>query len=120
MPSSSSLRATASLSSTEKETDSPSVPSRSAVSKWKICISVGLSIRGTALRYAGFLALLEEGHHLAKLLADRFQLRGGAGLAQGEEVLASCLVLFDPGARKFAGLDFGEDLLHLGAGLLVD
>ena len=30
------------------------------------------------------------------------------------------LVLGDPLLGEFAGLDFGEDLLHFGAGLLVD
>src|SRR5271157_3857574 len=69
---------------------------------------------------AYFLFLFEEGHHVAKALADGFELVGLGGLAHGEEVVAAGLVLVDPLFGEFAGLDFAEDLLHFGAGLGVD
>src|ERR1019366_2665478 len=113
-----------SLSSTENEMDSPCVPSRRVVSKVSIFIG---ALKGQAgglsyLRYgdANFLFLFEEGHHVAQALADGLDLVGLSGFAHGEELVATGLVLGDPLPGKFAGLDFGEDLFHFGAGLIVD
>src|ERR1019366_3297511 len=112
-----------SLSSTENEMDSPCVPSRRVVSKVSIFIG---ALKGQAgglsyLRYgdANFLFLFEEGHHVAQALADGLDLVGLSGFAHGEELVAAGLVLGDPLPGKFAGLDFGEDLFHFGARLLV-
>src|ERR1022692_2352079 len=114
-----------SLSSTENEMDSPCVPSRRVVSK--VSIFIGAHIKqGQAgglyyLRYrdANFLLLFEEGHHVAQALADGLDLVGLRGFAHGEELVAAGLVLGDPLPGKFARLDFGEDLFHFGARLLV-
>src|ERR1019366_3629307 len=117
------------LSSTEKEMDSPCVPSRRVVSKVWIFIrlhpgSISLPYgRGSVtLRYgyAYFLFLFEERHHVAEALADGFDLVGLGGLAHGKEFVAAGFVLVDPLFGAFAGLDFGEDLLHFGASLSVD
>ena len=45
---------------------------------------------------------------------------GSALLAHAQEVLLAGFVLGDPLAREVTRLDLGEDLLHRGAGLLVD
>src|ERR1044071_8585463 len=120
MPSSSSLRAMSSLSSTEKETDSPCVPSRRVVSKVKIFITgapllnVVRSLngrgrkrsrdrQGTALWDSRFFSLLQERHHLAQLTPHRFDRLIGGGLAHGEELLASRFVFVDPCASEIAG-----------------
>src|ERR1017187_2807100 len=118
-----------SLSSTENEMDSPCVPSRRVVSKVSIFIEILKKAdrrtqrvpRPVLLRYgdANFLLLFEEGHHVAQALADGLDLVGLSGFAHGEELVAARLVLGDPVPGKFAGLDFGEDLFHFGARLLV-
>src|SRR5215471_6675843 len=111
MPSSSSLRAMSSLSSTEKETDSPCVPSRRVVSKVNIFMAwlPKIDERGpeahATLRYSRFFAFLQERHHFAQLFADLFDRLVGRGLAHGEELLASGLVFVDPLAGELAGLD---------------
>src|SRR5205823_2192051 len=113
MPSSSSFCAMISLSSTEKEMDSPCVPSRRVVSKVKIFIFL-------PYRYPDLFLLLEERHHFAQLAAhglDGLGLRGGA---HGEEVLAPGLVLFNPLPGEFARLNLRQNLSHFGARLLVD
>src|SRR5450759_1512010 len=122
------------LSSTEKEMDSPCVPSRRVVSKvwifirrshWEECPHEwghgSLKGYATRLRYgdANFFFLFEERHHVAEALADGFDLVGLGGLAHGEEFVAAGFVLGDPLFGEFAGLDFGEDLRHFGAGLIV-
>src|SRR6266851_2897440 len=71
-------------------------------------------------RYAYFLFLLEERHHVAEALADGFDLVGLGGFAHGEEFVAAGFIFGDPLFGEFAGLDFGEDLFHFGAGLIVD
>src|SRR5579884_184659 len=103
MPSSSSLRAITSLSSTVNETASPCVPSRSVVSNVKIrmCqLSVASrrwSVGGYRfLRYAGFLLFLQECHHFAQLAADALDRLVARRFAHGQEVLAAGLVLVDP------------------------
>src|ERR1035437_2464002 len=118
------------LSSTEKEMDSPCVPSRRVVSK--VWIFIGIHTRkrlagGSACptrrlrdRDANFFFLFEERHHVAEALADGFDLVGLGGSAHGEEFVAAGFVLVDPLFGEFAGLDFGEDLLHFGASLSVD
>src|SRR5579863_118881 len=120
MPSSSSFCAMMSLSSTEKETASPCVPSRRVVSKVKIFIKIerGQAWRPAALRYgyAYFFFLLEEGHHFAEFAAHFFHGLVLGGGAHGEELVAAGFVFVDPLAGEFAGLDFGQDALHFGAG----
>src|ERR1017187_8122312 len=92
MPNSSSFWVMMSLSSTEKEMDSPCVPSRRVVSKVEIFIEFtlikdfeephrskprGYPGRGSddlRYRYADFLLLLKERHHFAQALADGFDL----------------------------------------------
>src|SRR5271157_2242460 len=118
MPSSSSFCAMTSLSSTEKETDSPCVPSRSVVSNVKIFTGHGALCRFR--RHASFLLLLQERHHLAQFFPHRFDGLVAGRFAHGQKVLPAGAVLFDPLPRKFAGLDLGEDLPHFGARLLVD
>src|ERR1019366_1699040 len=60
------------------------------------------------LRYgdANFLFLSEEGHHIAKALADGFELVGFGGFAHGEELeLVEALEVSDFGG--VAGFDQG-------------
>src|SRR5574340_1463258 len=114
-----------SLSSTEKETDSPCVPSRSVVSNVKIRIPgslSGLLLGGGRLVFghARFLLLLEERHHLAQPAAHALDLQIALRFPHGEEILAAGLILIDPLPRDLAGLHFGQNLAHLRAGLLVD
>src|SRR6516162_58981 len=99
MPSSSSFCAMISLSSTEKETASPCVPSRRVVSNVKIfimhhapeCRKSGprLLLRGQrrVLRYPRFLLLFKERHHLAQFAAHLFDLQVAPGLAHLEKLL---------------------------------
>ena len=49
----------------------------------------------------------------AQLLAGRLDLRARLLVAHALEVLLAGAVLGDPLARELAGLDLGEDLLHL-------
>src|SRR6516165_2631811 len=126
MPSSSSFWAMTSLSSTEKETDSPCVPSRRVVSKVKIFMLGTYRPRTVAarnhliLRYSGFFSLLQKRHHFAKLAADLLDGLGAGGVAHGQKFVPAGLVFVDPLAGKLTGLDLSEDLFHFGAGLLVD
>src|SRR5579872_1316594 len=115
MPSSSSFCAMMSLSSTEKETASPCVPSRRVVSN--VEIFMGVSGGGW---YSGFLFLFEERHHFAQLAAHRFDGGSAGGVAHGEETVTSGFVLVDPLAGELARLDFGKDLFHFGPRLFVD
>src|ERR1035437_8268515 len=119
MPASSSLCAMTSLSSTEKETDSPCVPSRRVVSNVKIFMRQPLPpvLFG---RHAGFLLLLEERHHRAQFLSHHYDGLVAGSFPHGQKVLAPGLVLFDPLPRELAGLDLGKDLPHFGARLLID
>src|SRR5579863_6697099 len=117
MPSSSSLCSTSILSSAEKLTASPWVPSRNVVSKVKTLIWVGGLCSGG---YADFFFLLEERHHFAQLrahLLDGLVLRG---FTHGQELVTAGLVLRNPILGELAGLNLGKNLLHLGAGLFVD
>src|SRR5581483_11781625 len=72
------------------------------------------------LRYSRFLLLLQERHHFTQLAAHLFDLRIAGFLAHLEELMTPGLVLFDPLAREVARLNLREDLLHFGAGLLID
>src|ERR1035438_9700305 len=92
MPSSSSFWAMTSLSSTEKETDSPCVPSRRVVSNVKIFMLppwVG-RLRPVNLHYgyAHFLFLLQKRHHFAKLAAHGFNWLVLCRLPHREKILA--------------------------------
>src|SRR4051812_42909467 len=110
-----------SLSSTVNEIDSPCVPSRSVVTKVKIFIEFTVGVKGSSYWYAGFLLLFEERHHFPQRRTDDFDLVVVAGFTHREEFLAAAGFVFgDPGAGEFAGLDFGEDLLHLGSRLFID
>src|SRR5262249_5434482 len=65
-------------------------------------------------------ALLDPRHHLAQLRADLFgRVLGELGAGRLERGLVD-LVLQHPVAGEAAGLDVGEDALHLGARLLRD
>src|SRR5581483_10339481 len=124
MPSSSSFCAMMSLSSTEKETASPCVPSRRVVSKVKIFIKTNIRRRNRLpnlgfRRYSYFFLLLEERHHGTKLAAHFFDGLVFGRFAHGEELVASRLVLFDPLPRKLARLNLGENLLHFLTRLIV-
>src|ERR1039457_3415303 len=113
-----------SLSSNEKETASPWVPSRRVVSNVKMRMIVArgwwLVLRGGCRHGvgwdAGFLSLFQKCHHFAELAADALDRLIAGGLAHGEEILAAGFVLPDPFAGELAGLDLGQDLAHLGAG----
>src|SRR5258707_1319330 len=120
MPSSSSFCAMTSLSSTENETDSPCVPSRSVVSKVKIFILLFGGQSRLLLRHSYFLLLFQEGHHLAKLAANLLDRLLARGIAHGQKLLAAGLVLLNPLPGELTLLDFGQDLAHFGARLLVD
>src|SRR5271166_863063 len=98
MPNSSSFWVMRILSSTEKETDSPCVPSRRVVS------NVAIFILRYFLRYAGFLFLLEEGHHLTQLAAHLFDGLSARCFAHREEIVAAAFVFGDPLAGKLSGL----------------
>src|SRR5690242_21162317 len=115
MPISSSFCVMTSLSSTEKEMDSPCVPSRRVVSKVKIFMRTPYPRLDTLChRDSYFFLLFQKRHHLAQFLADFFDRLVLGGLAHREKLLAAGLVLFDPLPREFAGLDLGQNLLHLG------
>src|SRR6516225_11629895 len=125
MPSSSSLFAMTSLSSTEKETLSPCVPSRSVVSNVKIFMShLGRTkAQGRALRYLRHSRLLfpfEEGHHFTQLAAHLLDFLALLGFPHGEEFLAAGPVFLHPLACEFTGLDLRKDLFHFRARLFVD
>src|SRR5438876_484807 len=105
------------LSSTEKETASPCVPSRRVVSNVWMRIWSGRAL----LSYARFFRFFQEGHHFAKLRADLLELLSVLGFPHGEELPAAAGFVFrDPLFRKFARLNFRQNLLHLGAGSVVD
>src|SRR5260370_37978507 len=126
MPSSSSLCAMSTLSSAEKLTASPCVPSRSVVSN----VNTRITKRGQrtgdsgqkllACRDTYLLLLFEKRHHTAQLFADFFNGLRLRRLAHGEEILAAGLVFADPSVREFAGLNFAEGVLHLFARLGAD
>src|SRR6266851_2897222 len=103
MPSSSSLCAMSTLSSAEKLTASPCVPSRSVVSN----VNTRIKNRGQRTEGRGqqkllsgghsyLLLLFEKRHHAAQLFADFFNGLGLRRLAHGEEILAAGFVLADP------------------------
>src|SRR5438105_10086250 len=99
MPSSSSFCAMTSLSSTENETDSPCVPSRSVVSKVKIFMASNLGRRNRLphlLRYTYFFLLLEERHHGAQFAADALDELVARFFAHVQKLLTARLVLVDP------------------------
>jgi hypothetical protein len=116
-----------SLSSTEKETDSPCVPSRRVVSNVKIfmcyrrrCYSVGTPASFFFFRNGTPASFFFLRNGIISRSSPRFDGLMAGRFAHGQEVLAAGLVLFDPLLGEFAGLDLGEDLLHFGARLLVD
>src|SRR6266545_2393583 len=121
------------LSSTEKETDSPCVPSRRVVSKVKIFIKTKgpealapgpllllLCRCYLVFRYAGFFLLLEEWHHGPQLPAHHLDALVARRLPHGQEFLPSRAVFVDPLFREFARLHLRQDLLHLGARAGID
>src|SRR5690242_14171853 len=119
-----------SLSSTEKETASPCVPSRSVVSKvWiRICFLsqaetcatlLGDRRRLLFLRDAGFLPFLQECHHLAQLAAHSLDVGIARGFAHRQELVTPGFVLVDPFASELTGLNLAQNLFHLIASLLV-
>src|SRR6185503_10559294 len=63
---------------------------------------------------------LDPGHHLAQPTAHLLDGVVGVTLSHREEAGAMRLVLQHPLPRELAGLDLGEDLLHLGLGPIVD
>src|SRR5947207_226502 len=85
---------------------------------WRSQVLPKMEIAGF-LRYAFLFLFLEEGHHRAQFLADLFDRLGLRGFAHSQEFLAARLVLLNPLAREFAGLDLRQNLLHLGAGLVI-
>src|SRR3984893_12135023 len=63
---------------------------------------------------------LDPGHHLAQPPAHFLDGAGRVALPHREEARAVRLVLQHPLPGELAGLDLGEDLLHLGLGPVVD
>src|SRR5512143_351690 len=63
---------------------------------------------------------LDPGHHLAEPPAHLLDGMVGVALAHREEPGAMGLVLQHPLPGELAGLDLGEDLLHLDLGAIVD
>src|SRR5258706_61920 len=121
MPSSSSFCAMTSLSSTEKETASPWVPSRRVVSKVWIRIMFNSQAKACAtLRDAGFLSFFQERHHLAQLGANYFDLGFLGAFAHCQEFVTAALVLVDPLFSELTGLNLRQNLFHLVTRLLVD
>src|SRR5579872_5505580 len=109
-----------SLSSTEKETASPCVPSRSVVSN--VWMRIRLLAGGGLLFFghARLFPLLQKCHHLAQFAAhalDGLVLRGGA---HRQKFLASALVLVNPLARKLAGADLAQNFPHFFPRLGID
>src|SRR5450432_1199569 len=118
MPSSSSFWAITSLSSIEKETASPCVPSRSVVSK--VWMRIRLALRsGRFLRDAGLLSLFQEWHHFAEFTAHLLDLGIARRVAHMQKLVTAGLVLRNPLARELAGLDLRQNLFHLVTGLLI-
>src|SRR5580704_12153971 len=97
---------------------SPCVPSLSVVSKVKIFILLGAG--GQLLRHAYLFLLFQECHHLAKFAAYLLDGLIAGGFAHRQELVAAGFVFLHPLLSEIAGLDFFEDLLHLGASLIVD
>src|SRR5271168_2781092 len=111
-----------SLSSTEIETASPCVPSRSDVSKvWMRMELLGDRGGFLLLRYALLLLFLaQESHHLPEFLANPFDWLIMCRLPHREELMAARLVFADPFLGKLAGLNLGQNLLHFLACLSGD
>src|SRR4051812_12311278 len=66
------------------------------------------------------LLRLQPRHHLPQPAPGDLDRVVVVGLVEALEVLQAVLVLGTPFLRELAGLDLGEDPLHLGLGLLVD
>src|SRR5580698_2577428 len=111
MPSSSSLCAMRTLSSAEKLTFSPCVPSRSVVSKVKTRISL------CGGRYSDLFLLFQERHHFAQLGAYLFDGLVFLPLAHSKELRATGFVFAQPLFGEFARLNLRQNLLHLGSRL---
>src|ERR1700733_7740591 len=114
MPSSSSLCAMRTLSSAEKLTFSPCVPSRSVVSKVKTRINL------CGGRYPDLFLLFQERHHFAQLGAHLFDGLVFLTLSHAEEFCAAGFVFAQPLFGELARLNLRQNLLHLGARLGVD
>src|SRR5712691_4046265 len=83
--------------------------------------ATGTRTRPSAAPRARSLARgLDPRHHLAQPAAHFLDPVLGVPLAHGEESGTMGLVLQHPLARELAGLDLGEDLLHLRLGPVVD
>src|SRR5260370_18967492 len=105
------------LLSTEKETASPWVPCRRVVSKVWIRIMFYSQAKACAtLRDAGFLSLFQEGHHLAQLGANFFNLGFLGAFAHCQEFVTAALVFVNPLLSELAGFNLRQNLFHLVAG----
>src|SRR5271163_4038762 len=109
MPSSSSLLAMRTLSSAEKLTFSPCVPSRSVVSKVKTRINL------SGGRYPDLFLLFQKRHHLAKLGAHLLDRLIFLRFAHRQELRAPRFVFAEPLLGEFARLNLRQNLLHFGA-----
>src|SRR4029450_1296922 len=79
--------------------------------------SIRSDIRGRRLSHP---RRLDPAHHRAESLADLLDLVVRLGAPRGEEARAVRLVLEHPLSRELAALDLLQDLLHLGADVIVD
>src|SRR4029077_19023079 len=82
--------------------------------------ATGTRNRRSADRPPSLPRRLDPGHHLAQPTAHLLDGVIGVALSHREEAGAVRLVLQHPLPRELAGLDLGEDLLHLGLGPGVD
>src|SRR5580658_59608 len=115
-PSSASAFATRSFSGCVMLQPGACSPSRRVVSKIRTRSGVGVIVE-VSVRLA---SVFEPGHAFAQLCADPFDRMAQVLLEQALIVLRTILVLGDPLARKFAGLDLLQDLAHLFLGAIVD
>src|SRR5262249_49247518 len=110
------------LSSAEKLTASPCVPSRNVVSNVNTRITGPWRLapgRLSSRRYARLLFLLQERHHLPQFRADLLDGLILLGFPNRQELLAAGLVLVHPFTSELPRLDLLQDLLHLRASLIV-
>src|SRR5579885_465728 len=111
-----------SLSSEEKLTASPCVPSLNVVSNVNTRIKTSFgkvgrdSSRPPSLRYSRLFLLLQKRHHLPQLRADLFDLLRLRRFPHLQKILAARLVLANPLPGELARLDLAQNLLHLLAG----
>src|SRR5215475_14703596 len=80
----------------------------------------GRAPAASVARLVDQLVLGDPGHHAAQLATDLLDRVLGAHAAHGLEAGLAGLALGDPVAGEAAGLDVGEDALHLLLGLVGD